>query len=149
MRWSETFFFFPSTGTFALAFQNVGRERVIGQCDYGYEKYFCKPKKKCEVRESGIYYIHYTTKRGQSTCHGDLRFQMLSCAFHCAWALKNVHCAFSAYSRTSFKVFFGSFWDRILPYSPGWHPTLDPLTLPSWVLELQVFITVPDLAHTF
>lgn len=88
MKW-ELHIFFPSkwNGTLALAFQNVGRERVIGQCDCGYEKHSYKPKKKCEVTGSGIHSISYTSSDGESSRHSDLGFQMTRCAFR--WPLRS------------------------------------------------------------
>lgn len=48
--------FFPPSGKFALAFQNVGRERVIGQCDCGYENISINQKEVWRYRER--YLLH-------------------------------------------------------------------------------------------
>lgn len=59
----QEFSIFPPSGKFTLAFRNVGRVRVvIGRCDCGHDKHFYKPKKKCEVTDSGVYYIDYTAR---------------------------------------------------------------------------------------
>lgn len=44
--------FFPPSGKFALAFQNVGRERVIGQCDCGYENISINQKRSVALQRA-------------------------------------------------------------------------------------------------
>ena len=49
-------------GKLALAFQNVGRVRVRGQCDCGHEKHFYEPEETCDVTESGVRDTDDTTR---------------------------------------------------------------------------------------